>query len=66
MSVTWRLADGGLIDRTKPIRFRFDGQAMTGYAGDTLASALDAAAQAAGKLSRPLWITPQTSQSRTS
>jgi len=40
MSVMWRLADGGLIDRTKPVRFRFDGQAMTGYAGDTLASAL--------------------------
>ena len=40
MSAAWRLADGGLIDRTKPVRFRFDGQAMTGYAGDTLASAL--------------------------
>jgi sarcosine oxidase subunit alpha len=35
-----RLAIGGLIDRSRPIRFRFDGRAMTGYAGDTLASAL--------------------------
>jgi heterotetrameric sarcosine oxidase alpha subunit len=35
-----RLAKGGLIDRSKPLSFTFDGQAMTGYAGDTLASAL--------------------------
>ena len=32
--------DGGLIDRAQPLRFRFNGRAMTGYAGDTLASAL--------------------------
>ncbi|SFD92603.1 sarcosine oxidase subunit alpha family protein [Roseivivax sediminis] len=32
--------DGGLIDRTRPMRFRFDGKEMTGYQGDTLASAL--------------------------
>ena len=32
--------DGGLIDRSKPMRFSFDGQEMQGFAGDTLASAL--------------------------
>jgi heterotetrameric sarcosine oxidase alpha subunit len=37
---THRLLSGGLIDRSKPLRFTFDGRAMTGYAGDTLASAL--------------------------
>ncbi|RJG44124.1 sarcosine oxidase subunit alpha [Mesorhizobium sp. DCY119] len=37
---TKRLAKGGLIDRTAPLSFTFDGKAMTGYAGDTLASAL--------------------------
>ena len=31
---------GGLIDRSKPLRFIFDGKAMSGLAGDTLASAL--------------------------
>ncbi|MFN3945797.1 MAG: sarcosine oxidase subunit alpha family protein [Allosphingosinicella sp.] len=36
----WRLATGGLIDRDRPLRFRFDGRAMIGRAGDTLASAL--------------------------
>jgi sarcosine oxidase subunit alpha len=35
-----RLPQGGLIDRTAPIRFRFDGQNYGGFAGDTLASAL--------------------------
>jgi heterotetrameric sarcosine oxidase alpha subunit len=35
-----RLSTGGLIDRGKPISFRFDGKEYTGYAGDTLASAL--------------------------
>jgi sarcosine oxidase subunit alpha len=35
-----RLTDGGLIDRTRPLAFTFDGRAMTGFAGDTLASAL--------------------------
>ncbi|MDE2333865.1 MAG: sarcosine oxidase subunit alpha family protein [Rhodospirillales bacterium] len=35
-----RLASGGLIDRSKPLSFRFDGKAFTGFAGDTLASAL--------------------------
>ncbi|RLP27621.1 sarcosine oxidase subunit alpha family protein [Mesorhizobium sp. YM1C-6-2] len=37
---THRLASGGLIDRGKPLGFSFDGQTMSGYAGDTLASAL--------------------------
>lgn len=35
-----RLPMGGRIDRTRPIRFTFNGRAMTGFAGDTLASAL--------------------------
>jgi sarcosine oxidase subunit alpha len=35
-----RLASGGLIDRSRPIRFTFDGRAYTGLEGDTLASAL--------------------------
>lgn len=35
-----RTASGGLIDRAARIDFTFDGQSMTGYAGDTLASAL--------------------------
>ncbi|WP_420131784.1 sarcosine oxidase subunit alpha family protein [Rhodopseudomonas sp.] len=39
MSTSSRLS-GGLIDRGKPLRFSFDGKRMTGYAGDTLASAL--------------------------
>jgi len=35
-----RLASGGLIDRQQPRRFRFDGRDYSGFAGDTLASAL--------------------------
>ena len=35
-----RLSSGGRIDRSKPLRFRFNGKAYTGYQGDTLASAL--------------------------
>lgn len=31
---------GRLIDRSEPIRFQFDGRDFTGFAGDTLASAL--------------------------
>jgi sarcosine oxidase subunit alpha len=34
------LATGGLIDRNKPMGFTFDGAALKGFAGDTLASAL--------------------------
>lgn len=35
-----RLQARGLIQRDRPLSFSFDGRAMTGYAGDTLASAL--------------------------
>lgn len=35
-----RLASGGLIDRSSPLGFQFDGVQMTGVQGDTLASAL--------------------------
>jgi sarcosine oxidase subunit alpha len=35
-----RLNNGGRIDRTQPLNFRFNGKKMQGYAGDTLASAL--------------------------
>ncbi len=34
------MAEGGLIDRTRPVRFSFDGAQLIGYAGDTLAAAL--------------------------
>lgn len=37
---SYRLDKGGLIDRTAPLNFTFDGRAMRGFAGDTLASAL--------------------------
>ncbi|WP_072387496.1 sarcosine oxidase subunit alpha family protein [Hyphomicrobium sp. CS1BSMeth3] len=40
MSIAMRLPSGGQIDRARPIRFRFDGRTMSGFAGDTLASAL--------------------------
>jgi sarcosine oxidase subunit alpha len=36
----FRLASGGLIDRGKPLAFRFDGKRYWGFSGDTLASAL--------------------------
>ncbi len=35
-----RTASGGRIDRTRVLRFTFDGRAYSGLAGDTLASAL--------------------------
>src|SRR4026207_318085 len=35
-----RLASGGGIDRTRSLRFTFDGKAYAGHPGDTLASAL--------------------------
>ncbi|EKV27033.1 Sarcosine oxidase alpha subunit [Caenispirillum salinarum AK4] len=35
-----RLRDGGLIDRTKPVTFTWNGRVLGGYEGDTLASAL--------------------------
>jgi len=40
MSEPFRLPQGGRIDRSRPVRFTFDGRAYSGYAGDTLASAL--------------------------
>ncbi len=36
----FRLPTGGLVDRTRDIGFSFDGRALAGHAGDTLASAL--------------------------
>ena len=36
----WRTDGGGRIDRSRPLRFTFDGRAFTGIEGDTLASAL--------------------------
>ena len=36
----FRLPNAGRIDRTTSVRFSFDGKSYTGYAGDTLASAL--------------------------
>ena len=35
-----RLPDGGWVDRSRPLKFRFNGKDYTGYSGDTLASAL--------------------------
>ena len=40
MTQRFRLPEGGLIDRAKPLGFRFDGARYQGYAGDSLASAL--------------------------
>ena len=39
-SQTARLKNRGLIDRSQLLDFTFDGVPYTGYAGDTLASAL--------------------------
>ena len=38
--VTRRLPEGGAIDRSRPLAFTFNGVTLTGYEGDTLASAL--------------------------
>ena len=40
MTQQFRLPGGGLIDRTRPLAFEYDGVRYQGYAGDTLASAL--------------------------
>ena len=40
MTHRWRLAEGGSIDRARPLEFEYDGVRYEGYAGDTLASAL--------------------------
>ena len=38
-----RLPSGGHLDRSRPLSFRFEGRTLTGFAGDSLASALLAA-----------------------
>jgi sarcosine oxidase subunit alpha len=40
MTDLMRMADGGDLDRSKRLRFTFDGRACVGFAGDTIASAL--------------------------
>ncbi|NIR28937.1 MAG: sarcosine oxidase subunit alpha family protein [Gammaproteobacteria bacterium] len=35
-----RNSEGGCIDRSRPLRFTFNGRSYSGYAGDTLAAAL--------------------------
>ncbi|MGF1610238.1 MAG: FAD-dependent oxidoreductase, partial [Kiloniellales bacterium] len=40
MVQSYRKAEGGRIDRARPLSFQFDGRRYQGYAGDTLASAL--------------------------
>ena len=40
MTQPFRLAAGGQIDRSRVLRFTFDGQVYEGHPGDTLASAL--------------------------
>jgi sarcosine oxidase subunit alpha len=46
MSKPYRLSAGGSrIDRTRRVAFSFDGRQLTGFAGDTLASAVSAAGQ---------------------
>ncbi len=40
MTQRFRLASGGRIDRSRTLKFTFDGHAFEGHPGDTLASAL--------------------------
>ncbi len=40
MAQSYRYAYGGRIDRSQKLKFTFDGKRLTGYQGDTLASAL--------------------------
>jgi methylglutamate dehydrogenase subunit C len=40
MTAFRRLASGGRINRAKPVSARFDGKQLSGFSGDTLASAL--------------------------
>ena len=40
MTQTFRLPEGGHIDRDRPLSFQFNGRSYQGYGGDTLASAL--------------------------
>ncbi|MGE0845234.1 MAG: sarcosine oxidase subunit alpha family protein [Flavobacteriaceae bacterium] len=43
MSANNRLESGGIVDRTRPVGFTFAGKHYTGFAGDTIASAMLAA-----------------------
>jgi sarcosine oxidase subunit alpha len=46
MSKPYRLAKGGrFVDRSKKVSFSFDGKTLSGFAGDTLASAVTASGQ---------------------
>ena len=69
MSQPFRVAGVGSIDRSRPLRFTFDGVAYQGYAGDTLASALLAnGVHLVGrsyKYHRPRGILPPAPRSRT-
>ena len=40
MTQRWRIANCGVVDRSRPLAFHFDGARYEGYCGDTLASAL--------------------------
>jgi sarcosine oxidase subunit alpha len=40
MAQDFRLPQGGLIDRSRPVSFTFNGKTLNGFAGDSLASAL--------------------------
>ena len=40
MTQPYRIASGGMIDRSTPLSFTFNGKTYEGYRGDTLASAL--------------------------
>ena len=40
MTQAFRLSSGGSVDRARALGFEYDGMALGGYAGDTLASAL--------------------------
>ena len=40
MAQPFRLPEGGLIDRSRLLGFRFDGKPLQGFAGDSLAAAL--------------------------
>ena len=46
----YRLPDGGSrLDRSRPLRFTFDGRPIAGFAGDTVASALLASGRTLGR-----------------
>ena len=70
-----RLAEGGIVDRQRTLRFSFDGKTYEGHPGDTLASALLAnrlsqmgwwarcgavvASAAASRRSKPMALNPR-------